>query len=193
MRSRVVLVLPLAFGIGACGAEPVAPPGLTPARTEPSMQAQARGTGLVVESLTGLELLGTDLGDIVVNQAVVKRFGVVEDVLGNIIGLEAVGDVQLTGGLLGTNVVTKEFSASVGVVNSGRGQCDVVTVDPAPVTVDAGFGAVSIDVPVGETRVRGSGAVGNLVCAAGRLLTPVTSGASRAIRSLVDAVNRLLI
>jgi hypothetical protein len=193
MRRRVVLVLPLVLGIGACGKEPVAPVRMAAEQTVPSLQAQAKGTGLVVESLTGIKFLGTDLGDLVIDQAVVKEFGLIEDVLGNIVGLEATGVVSLTGGLLGTDVVTEDFSASVGILNSGSGQCEVITVDPAPLTVDALGRTVAIDVPVGNVGVKGSGAVGNLLCAVGRLLTPVTSGASRAVQSLVDAVNRLLI
>ena len=193
MRRRVALMLPFVLGIGACGKEPVAPVTTAAEQTVPSFQAQARGTGLVVESLTGVRFLGTDLGDIVINQAVVKEFGLIEDALGNIVGLEATGVVEFTGGLLGTDIVTEEFSASVGVVNSGNGQCDVVTIDPAPLTLDALGRTVAVDVPVGQVGVKGSGAVGNLLCAVGRLLTPVTSGASRAVRSLVDAINRLLI
>jgi hypothetical protein len=192
MRRRVVFALPLVLGIGACGKEPVAPER-SAVPEAPLMQAKAKGTGLVVESLTGLTFLGTNLGDIVINQAVVKEFGLVEDLAGNIVGLEATGVVGFTGGLLGTDVVTEDFSASVGVVNSGSGQCEIVTIDPAPLTLDALGQTVTVDVPVGEVGVRGSGAVGNLLCVAGRLLSPVTGGASRAVRSIVDAINRLLI
>ena len=90
-------------------------------------------------------------------------------------------------------VVTEDFTASVGIINSGRGQCSVITVDPAPVTVDVLGGAVAtVDVPVGNVDVRGSGAVGPLLCLAGRLLDSPTRATERLVRAVVDLVNRLI-
>jgi len=195
-REVAALALPLALGIGACGKEPVAPAAATPEVGAPLTQrAQARGTGLVLDNVTGLRvpLLGVDLGDVVIRQAIVKEFGIVEDIAGNIVGLEATGVVELTGGVLGSDVVREDFSASVGIINSGRGQCEIVTIDPSPLQLDVLDQVATVDVPVSEVEVRGSGAVGNLLCAVGRLLTPVTSGASQAIRSLVDAINAILV
>jgi hypothetical protein len=195
MSNRVVaLVLPLVLGIGACGKEPVAPRGVAP--DDALLQREKpRGTGFVLSSLTGTTLpLGLDLGDVTIQQAVLKDFGIVEDIAGNIVGLDAGVVLDLTGGVLGTNVVTEEFRTEIAVISSGRG-CSIATVDPAPpkLAVDVLGRAVFIDVPAATVQAGGSGAVGNLLCAAGSLLTPVTRGASQAIRSLVDAINRLLI
>lgn len=194
MRRRVALMLPIALGVAACGTEPVAPVRTVAEQTVPSL-AKATGTGVVLDNVTGVTvpLLNTDLGDVVIHQVVVKEFGLVEDALGNIVGLEARGVVELTGGVLGSDVVSEDFATSVGFLNSGSGQCEVATVDPAPLEVDVLGQTATVDVPVGSVSAHGSGAVGNLLCAAGRLLSPVTSGASRAVRSIVDAINRLLI
>jgi hypothetical protein len=194
MRRLVVvaLMLPFALGIGACGAEPVAPGLVAP--DDALMQRQnPRGTGLVLESITGAELpFGIPLGDVVIEQAVIKEFGIVEDVAGNIIGLDAAIVLDVVGeGPLSTGV-TEEFRTEVAIISSGSG-CRVVGIDPAPLTIDVLTNLVSVDVPAATVEAGSSGAVGSLLCAAGRLLTPVTSGASQAIRSLVDAINRILI
>ncbi|MDQ3996297.1 MAG: hypothetical protein M3303_04695 [Gemmatimonadota bacterium] len=145
----------------------------------------------MLESITGATLpLGLELGDVVIEQAVIKEIGI-ERIAGNIVGLNARLALDLSGDALGAGV-TEEFTTGISVISSGSG-CSVATVDPAPLTVDVIGNLVEIDVPAATVEASSSGAVGNLLCAAGRLLTPVTSGASRAIQSLVDAINRLLI
>jgi hypothetical protein len=195
MKKRLaVLALPLGLAIGACGDNPVAPKPMAQ-DTEPSLQ-RVRGTGVELRSVTGLEvpLLGTDLGNVVIQQAVVKEFGVVENIAGQVVGLEATGVVELTGGVLGSTVLTEDFTASVGIINSGQGQCNVITVDPAPITVDVLQGVVAtVDVPVSNVAVRGSGAVGPLLCLAGRLLDRPTRASERLVRAIVDLINRLII
>jgi hypothetical protein len=193
MRTGVVaLVLPLVLGVGACGKEPMAP---TAAAAEGALlqRGHFRGTGFVLESITGATLpLGLDLGDAVIRQAMIKEFGIAEDIAGSIVGLNAVVELRVIGeGPLSTGV-TEEFTTGVGIISSGRG-CRVIGVDLAPLAVDVLGRAVVVDVPVATVEAGSSGAVGSLLCAAGKLLTPVTGGAARALRSLVDAVNRLLI
>ncbi len=157
-RSVAALVLPLTFGIGACAEHPVAPEAAVTPHDVVSLQQKGHveGTGLVLESITGLTvpLLGVDLGDVVINQAVVKEFGLVENALGQIVGLEVTGVLQLTGGVLGSDVVTEDFTTGVGVVSSGRGQCDIVTLDLAPIQVDVlGRTALPYPLPDDETLI----------------------------------------
>ena len=196
-RSVAALVLPLAFGIASCGEHPVAPRAVATPRDALSLQQKGHveGTGLVLNSVTGLTvpLLGVDLGDVVINQAVVKQFGLVENALGQIVGLEATGVLQLTGGVLGSDVVTEDFTTGVGVISSGRGQCDIITLDLAPIQVDVLGRTAFVDVPAAEVTGRGNGAVGSLLCAIGQAAQGLVDGVTGGIRGLVNAINKLLI
>jgi hypothetical protein len=199
MRRGVVgLVLPVALGIAACGQEPVAPEPVV-ARDVPSFQkGHVEGTGLVLNSLTDvsaplLDALGVEIGEVVIEQAVIKQFGTVEDLAGNIIGLEATGFLMLSGDALGTEVVRQEFTTGVGVISRSRGQCDIVTINLAPIALDALGGLVSVDAPAAEVTGRGNGAVGSLLCALGQALQPVVNRVTRGVRGLVNAINQILI
>jgi hypothetical protein len=193
-RSVAALVLPLAFGIGACGEQPVAPKaGPTPRDAVASQQnGHVQGTGLVLNSVTGTKVLGLNLGDVVVNQAVVKQFGVVEDIAGNIIGLEVTGALQLTGGILGMDVVTEDFTTGVGVVSSGHGQCELVKLDLAPINLDVLGHAAFVDLPTANVTGRGNGALGSLLCNLGQLASGLVGGVSRGVRGLVNGINNVI-
>ena len=196
MRKRVVLVLPLALGIAACGREPVAPEPMAPHNVSPLQQkGHVEGTGLLLESVTGLTvpLLGIDLGDVVIRQAVIKEFGLVEDIVGNIIGLEATGVLEITGGVLGSNVVTEDFTTGVGIISTSRGQCDIITINLAPISVDVLGRTAFVDVPAAEVAGRGNGAVGSLLCNLGQLAQGLVNGVTRGVRGLVNAINQILI
>ena len=65
--------------------------------------------------------------------------------------------------------MTDEFSTGVGIISSSGGQCDIITVNLAPMSVDVLGGAVSVDLPVTEVTGRGNGAVGSLLCNVGQL------------------------
>jgi hypothetical protein len=117
----------------------------------------------------------------------------VEDVLGNIVGLEADGVLQRTGGVLGTNVVTEDFLTQVHIASSGPGKCNVLTVDLGPITLDALGTNVSVDVPQATVTPKASGALGSALCRLGSLLQPPITTATSTVRSLVDLINRLLI
>jgi hypothetical protein len=196
MRKRVALALPLALGIAACGREPVAPEPMTPHTVSPLEQkGHVEGTGLLLESVTGLTvpLLGVDLGDVVIRQAVIKEFGLVEDIVGNIVGLEATGVLEITGGVLGSNVVTEDFTTGVGIISTSRGQCDIITINLAPISVDVLGRTAFVDVPAAEVAGRGNGAVGSLLCNLGQLAQGLVNGVTRGVRGLVNAINNILI
>jgi hypothetical protein len=198
MRSmrRVVLALPFVLGIGACGKEPVAPAAPSP-HDIPALQAKGHveGTGLLLESVTGLTvpLLGVDLGNVVIRQAVIKEFGLVENVAGQIVGLEVTGVLELTGGVLGSDVLTEDFTTGVGIISSGRGQCDIITINLAPISVDVLGRTAFVDLPAAEVTGRGNGAVGSLLCNLGQVAQGLVDGVTGGVRGLVNALNNLLI
>lgn len=194
---RVALLLALAPAMGACADDPVAP---APQPMQPQValsqhdqgQARQQGSGLILESLTGVALpLVGELGDVVIDQAVITDFALVENTVGQIIGLEAEGILDITGGVLGSDVVTEEFMTTVSITSQGFGQCDIVTIDLGPVALDV-LGVAGVDVPAAEVTARGSGAVGSLLCAVGGLLGGLTGGAVSGVRGLVNALNRLI-
>jgi hypothetical protein len=188
MRNRfTALTLPLALGLGACADNALSP---SPELSTAAVQAAAKGSGLTLNSVTGLTvpLIGIPLGDVVIDQAVITNFATVENTVGQIIGLEADGVLKLTGGVLGTDAVTEDFNTMVSVTSSGPGQCDLVTLDLAPIDVDLsafGLGLASVDVPEANVKGKGSGAVGSLLCNLGQALSGLTS----AIPGLVNALN----
>lgn len=192
---KIVLALPaalLALGGGACGESPVGPTAeaRVGAPAEPLFQQQRPGTGLVLDDLTGVTVpvLGIPLGDVVIDQAVITDLHVVEDIAGTIVGVEAEGILQLTGGVLGTDVLTEDFSTIVGVTSTGFGRCDLVSIDLGPIDVAALDPLATVDVPTADVTVRGSGAVGSLLCNLGQVL----AAPSGAIEGLVNAINNLI-
>jgi hypothetical protein len=182
LRSAA-LVLPILAGF-ACAEQPTASDVTHP----PAIMAQKiKGTGLVLNSVTGLSLpLIGSLGDITINQAEITNFALVENTVGQIVGLEADGVLQLTGGVLGTDVVSQDFSTTVAVTSSGPGQCSVVTLDLGPIDINALV--AQVDVPAATVDAKGSGALGSLLCNLGQLLNPITQG----VRGVVQAINGLI-
>jgi hypothetical protein len=183
-RGMSLLVLPLALGLNSCADGPTSP---NPLVTREAHTASAKGTGLVLHSLTNLTvpLIGS-LGDVVIDQAVITNFALVEDAVGNIVGLEATGVLQLTGGVLGTNVITEDFNTTASVTSSGPGQCSLVTIDLGQIGIDA-LGLASIDVPAATLTGKGSGAVGSLLCNLGSILSGLTGGGNAG--GIVNALN----
>lgn len=210
MKSRMaVFALPLAIGLAACSDDPVSPepePGAAlaehavaqaQAALVGAQQQQRPGSGLELESVTGLTLplLGLELGDVVVDQAVITNFEIVETVAGAIVGLQAEGVLELTGGVLGTDVVTEEFRTDVTITRSGPGRCRVIGMDLGPIALESGLLAgASVNVPEASVTTRSAGLAGLLLCLAGRLLeTTITDPIAAAIRFVVDVTNFLLI
>ena len=190
----IALTIPLA--LGACSETPVGPgtTSLVASGTGPAFAKNVSGTGLVLDNVTGLSLpLIGQVGTVTINQAVITQLGVVQDLAGNIIGVDATGALQLTGGVLGTNVITQNFTTDALILSSGKGQCDVLTVDLAPITLDALGTAVSVDVPQASVTPRASGALGPLLCNLGSLLNAPVGQITSAVRGIVNAINQILI
>src|SRR5207248_9220529 len=67
----------------------------------PPLAQAAVGSGLVLHSVPGLALpLIGRVGDVAIDQAIITNIGLVENVVGQIVGLQARGVLQLTGGVL---------------------------------------------------------------------------------------------
>lgn len=94
-----------------------------------------------------------------------------ENTVGQIIGLDATGTLTGTAvNVLGNPVAVNAspFTADVAVTSSGPGQCSVVTLDLSSLNINA-IGVVTGTLPANVT-VKGSGAVGSLLCNLGSLL-----------------------
>ncbi len=196
-RTRnLTIALTTALALSACSETPVGP-GTTSVSTLQSGPAFAKsvsGTGLVLDNVTGLSLpLIGHIGTVTINQAIITQLGVVQDLAGNIIGVDANGVLQLTGGVLGTDVITQNFTTDALILSSGKGQCDVLSVNLAPITLDALGGAVSVDVPQASVTPRASGALGPLLCNLGSLLNAPVGQVTSAVRGIVNAINQILI
>jgi hypothetical protein len=176
-----------ALGAAGCGDGPLAPesaPGIA------LQEGQRPGTGLVLDNVTGLRapILGIELGDIIVDQAIVTDLKVVEDLAGTIIGLQAEVDLQGTVEALGTPVVVEDFNTFLGITSDGPGRCDLVSIDLGPIALEALDPLASVDLQPTAVTVRGSGAVGSLLCALGAALGAPTA----AVEGLVNALNNLI-
>jgi hypothetical protein len=97
----------LALGANACGENPVSPRALRPGPS--SQQTIPKGTGLAVDIVPNVTLpLGLG-GSITINQVVITNFALIENTVGQIIGLEATGTlsgtaVDVLGNTIGVNV-----------------------------------------------------------------------------------------
>jgi len=179
-----------ALGAGACGENPVSPRPVTPG---PSLQAAApKGTGLAVDIVPNVTLpLGLG-GSITINHTVITNFALVENTVGQIVGLQVTGTltgtaVDVLGNTVGVDV--DPFTADVAVTSSGPGQCSVATLDLTGLNVNV-LGLVTGHLPV-NVDAKGSGAVGSLLCNLGNLLSGLLSGgtASPGAQGVVNALN----
>jgi hypothetical protein len=179
-RRMALLALPLAFGLTSCGGEPTAPTAAPPGQVMLQEQRPERGTGIALEDIVGLPVIG----DVTVTQVVISEFSIF------------LGGLQASGTITGTTIdalgnaitVTNDFTTDVLVSSTGPGGCDVVTVDLAPIGADV-FGVVGVDVPVANVTTQGKGPVGRLLCALGSLVNGVAGGV---VRGLVNALNNLI-
>jgi hypothetical protein len=171
-RRMAVLAVPLALGFSACSDNPAAPSRMM--RPAPVEQVTLPGSGIVLNSVTGLKLPVVSglvtLGTVTINQAVITNLTVVENAVGQIVGLQADGVLTLTGGLLGTRVVTEDFTTTATVTASGPGQCSLVSINLSPINVSAISSVATIDIPALTLNARASGLVGTLLCRVASIL-----------------------
>lgn len=182
----------LAMTAGACADTATAPRSpMAAAATVAFQQSPPKGSGLALDIVPNVTLLGQS-GSITVDQAIITNFALIENTVGQIIGLQATGDLSGTafsvaGNVLGATV--QPFTANVSVTSSGPGQCSLVTLNLTGLSVDA-LKIANAQLPATVT-VKGSGAVGSLLCNLGSLLSGLTSGltGSPGAQGVVNALN----
>jgi hypothetical protein len=159
---------------------------------EAGAQGRPEGTGLVLDSITGISLpLIGEAGNLVIEQAVLTDLTLVRNLAGQIIGLEATGTLTGTLSATGGTIVDEQFTSTVAINSSGPGQCDFVGIDLGRLTFDA-LGLVTVDAPEAAFTGRGSGAVGSLLCNVGNLLSGPAGLLTRGVQGLLNAINRLI-
>ena len=191
MKFRLAfLAFPLAAGFVGCSEAPVAPHAVPPGSVM-LQQAPPKGTGLAVDVVPNVNLpLGLG-GSITIDQAVITNFALVENLVGQVVGLQVTGDLSGTqfnavGGLVGATV--QPFTATANVTSSGPGQCTLATITLSNPTLDV-LGLATGTVPLNVTA-KGSGAVGSLLCNLGQALSGIGSAlGGGGAQGLVNALN----
>ena len=191
MRSTLALLaFPVAFAFVGCSEAPVAPHTIRPGSVS-AQQAPPNGTGLAVDIVPNVTLpLGLG-GSVTIDQAVISNFALVENTVGQIIGLQVTGTltgtaVNALGGLVGVNA--QPFTATASVTSSGPGQCNLATIDLSNPTLNV-LGLATGTVPLNVTA-KGSGAVGSLLCNLGQALSGIGSAlGGGGAQGLVNALN----
>ena len=187
----VALALPLALALGACSEAPVAPDAAAPGRV--LLQKNQKGTGLAVNVVPRVGLPLSLGGSVTIDQAVITNFALPEHVVGPIVGLEVTGtltgtavDVLGKPGLVGLDA--QPFTAVLTVTSSGPGQCGLAKLDLTNLDLGA-LGIITVDVPA-TVDVKGSGAVGVLLCNLGQALAGIGSAlGGNSVQGLVNAIN----
>ncbi|HEY2855579.1 MAG TPA: hypothetical protein VGJ18_22240 [Gemmatimonadaceae bacterium] len=183
----------LAFGASACADMLSSPRTATPTATAASFQQSVpKGTGLSLDIVPNVTLpLGLG-GSVTIDQAIITNFALVENTVGEIVGLQVTGDlsgtaVNVLGNTIGVNA--QPFIANLAVTSSGPGQCSVVTLNLSNLNLSV-LGLVTGQLPA-TVSVKGSGAVGSLLCNLGSLLSGLTSGltGSSGAQGVVNALN----
>ncbi|MGH7636609.1 MAG: hypothetical protein ACREOK_03075, partial [Gemmatimonadaceae bacterium] len=159
-------------------------PSLVPSGSDLQHAAAPRGTGLVLNNVITLPV--DVIGEIPVNvDAVITGLQ-----FSTLAGLTATYDLIADVEVAGTRIVAEDLTSAVSLSSAGgRGGCEVVNIDLAPVAVNAA-GLAVVDIPVNTVDVRAEGAVGNLLCVVTRLvnsLAPIS-----AITGVVNALTGLL-
>lgn len=179
---NTVLFLALVLGIGACTDQPTSPAALAPP-DGPAFQKFDRGTGLALDNVTStpIPLLGDAVfnGQVVITQLALNAVG----------GLEATGTITGTITALGIPI-NQNFTTDVGISKTGSGgQCGVLSLDLAPITLDAAGQIVSVDITAANVDAKATGPVGTLLCTLTSLLN---RGVGGAVNGVLNALNGLL-
>jgi hypothetical protein len=95
--------------------------------------------------------------------------------------------VDVLGGIVGVNA--DPFTAEASITSSGPGQCSLVTLDLSSLNLNV-LGLVTGTLPL-NVAVKGSGAVGSLLCNLSGALSGLASGGtgSPSAQSIVNALN----
>ena len=191
MKWQYVTAFVALVVVGACSENPNAPSSRAIAIPSPSLQGIS-GTGIKVDIVPTVTLpLGLG-GTINIDQAVITHFALVENTVGQIVGLDVTGtlsgtEVTVLGGIVGVNA--NPFTAEASITSSGPGQCNLVTLDLSSLNLNV-LGLVTGTLPL-NISAKGSGAVGSLLCNLSSALSGLASGgtASPNAQSIVNNLN----
>ena len=183
LAQKRLLSLAFVVAIGACADQPTSPKPLVPA-DGPALQKFDRGTGLALSNVTStpIPLLGDVVfnGDVLITQLALNAVG----------GLEATGTITGTITTLGIPIINQDFTTDVGISKTGSGgQCGLLTLDLAPINVDAAGKIVSVDLTAANVDAKATGPVGSLLCVLTSLLN---KGLGGAVNGVLNALNGLL-
>ena len=183
LAKKRLLSLAFVVAIGACADQPTSPKPLVPA-DGPALQKFDRGTGLALSNVTSTPI--PLLGDVVFNGNVV----ITQLALNAVGGLEATGTITGTITTLGIPIINQDFTTDVGISKTGSGgQCGLLTLDLAPINVDAAGQIVSVDLTAANVDAKATGPVGSLLCVLTSLLN---KGLGGAVNGVLNALNGLL-
>ena len=182
LRSKTVLSLALIVGVSGCSSDQISAPS---ALAVPGGAAQQfdRGTGLTLDNVTStpIPLLGDAVfnGEVVITQLALNAVG----------GLVATGTIEGTITGLSTPI-SQSFTTEVGISKTGSGgQCGLLSLDLAPINVDAAGEIVSVDLNEASVDAKAVGPIGPLLCTLTSLLNKAVGGA---VNGVLNALNGLL-
>ena len=184
--GRTLLPALALISVAGCENAPTAPAVVAVSDVAVAAQRAGppRGTGLVLENVITLPV--DVVGEVPVSvDAVITGLQ-----FSTLTGLNATFDLIAETEVAGTRIIREDLVAAVSLSSAGgRGGCEVVTVNLAPVNVDAaGLGVV--DIPAADVAARAEGAAGTLLCVVTRLvqaLAPID-----AILGVVNALTGIL-
>jgi hypothetical protein len=182
LMRKTLPSLALIVGIGGCSSDKITSPS---ALAVPAGAAQQfdRGTGLTLENVTStpIPLLGDAVfnGEVVITQLALNAVG----------GLEATGTISGTITGLSTPI-NQSFTTDVGISKTGSGgQCGILSLDLAPINVNAADQIVSVDLTEANVDAKAVGPIGPLLCTLTSLLN---RGVGGAVNGVLNALNGLL-
>jgi len=189
-HAFAVPVLALTLTLSGCerdmptSPEMTSPSALQDGSTALQRAAPPRGTGLVLNNVITLPV------DIIGEVPVTVDAVITGLQFSAIAGLTATFDLVADADVAGTRLIAEDLTTAVSLSSGGGGGgCEVVSVDLAPINVNAA-GLAVVDIPVADVDVKAEGAVGNLLCTVTRLvnsLAPIS-----AVTGVVNALTGLL-
>jgi hypothetical protein len=183
MNRRHLLALGATVSLLACNDASTSPSSLRADASPLAQQSPPRGTGLVIDNVTGttIPLIGNGVfrGELVITQ----------------LALNPVGGLVVNGTLIGRigaigQTINQSFTTDLLLLSTGSGNtCSAVTINLAPINVNVAGQLVAIDITKGGVTVGAQGPLGSLLCA---LTSALNSGVGSVVSAVLAIVNAIL-